>query len=100
MPSGAEWFIILVLAMPVLICVIVLLAVRNSSRSRATRNDARRVPAPGLAHGDAANVARTGPDAGWQPDPFGRFHHRYWDGYAWTSQVATGGRTFTDEPTP
>lgn len=100
MPSGAEWFIILVFAMPVVICVIVLLAVRASSRSRVSRNDARGVPTTSLAHGGAAIGARASSNAGWQPDPFGRFHHRYWDGSAWTSQVATGGRTFTDEPTP
>ena len=30
--------------------------------------------------------------AGWYRDPHGRHEHRYWDGDAWTSHVANGGR--------
>src|SRR6478672_2399782 len=38
----------------------------------------------------------TGPEQGsWQPDPDGRFEHRWWDGRNWTDQVAQRGRTFT-----
>ncbi len=38
----------------------------------------------------------TGPEQGsWQPDPDGRFEHRWWDGRNWTDQVAQQGRTFT-----
>ena len=38
----------------------------------------------------------TGPEQGsWQPDPDGRFEHRWWDGRNWTDQVALQGRTFT-----
>ncbi len=29
--------------------------------------------------------------AGWYQDPTGRHEHRYFDGYAWTDTVATGG---------
>jgi hypothetical protein len=36
--------------------------------------------------------------AGWQPDPFGRHEHRYWDGSAWTAHVSDAGVTSTDEP--
>jgi hypothetical protein len=38
--------------------------------------------------------------AGWQPDPFGRHEHRYWDGSAWTAHVSDAGVTSTDEPVP
>ena len=34
--------------------------------------------------------------AGWHPDPTGRHQHRYWDGRAWTANVATNGTTATD----
>jgi uncharacterized protein (AIM24 family) len=38
----------------------------------------------------------TGPGQGsWQPDPEGRFEHRWWDGRNWTDQVAHQGRTGT-----
>jgi hypothetical protein len=32
----------------------------------------------------------------WQPDPSGRFHYRWWDGYQWTSQVSTDGHHLVD----
>jgi hypothetical protein len=35
---------------------------------------------------------------GWFPDPHGRHQHRWWDGTAWTDQVADGGVTSTDPP--
>ena len=34
--------------------------------------------------------------AGWQPDPTGRYQYRYWDGRAWTDHVATDGQSGTD----
>ncbi|MDP9184023.1 MAG: DUF2510 domain-containing protein [Actinomycetota bacterium] len=34
--------------------------------------------------------------AGWQPDPSGKYQHRWWDGQAWTRSVATDGITGTD----
>ncbi len=33
---------------------------------------------------------------GWQPDPTGRHDHRYWDGAAWTDNVANAGVASTD----
>lgn len=36
-------------------------------------------------------------EAGWQPDPYGRHQHRYWDGGAWTAHVADNGVAATDE---
>jgi hypothetical protein len=39
-------------------------------------------------------------DPGWYRDPFGRFEGRYWNGNAWTSNVASGGRTYEDDPSP
>lgn len=37
----------------------------------------------------------------WQPDPYGRYAQRYWDGSAWTSAVSDGsGNQFTDPPEP
>jgi hypothetical protein len=43
--------------------------------------------------------------AGWYPDPTRRFEQRYWDGAAWTDNVARGGQQSRDagqqhEPTP
>ena len=36
--------------------------------------------------------------ADWYKDPSGRFELRYWNGTAWTEQVATGGTQSTDAP--
>jgi hypothetical protein len=33
---------------------------------------------------------------GWHPDPSGRHQHRFWDGNAWTDQVADNGQTSVD----
>jgi uncharacterized protein YxjI len=38
------------------------------------------------------------PDAGWYPDPFGRYEVRYWDGRTWTAHVSTKGQATTDDP--
>ncbi len=43
--------------------------------------------------------------ANWYPDPYGRFEHRYWDGYRWTEHVGWAGRQAMDPlvvapPTP
>ncbi len=35
---------------------------------------------------------------GWYPDPFRRFHYRYWRSGGWTDQVSANGRTYTDQP--
>lgn len=32
----------------------------------------------------------------WYPDPTGRHQHRYWDGAAWTANVADSGQTSSD----
>jgi hypothetical protein len=32
----------------------------------------------------------------WHPDPSGRFHYRWWDGYQWTSQVSMDGHHLVD----
>lgn len=37
------------------------------------------------------------PDAGWYPDPYGRYAHRWWDGATWTEHVA-GAPTGRPEP--
>jgi hypothetical protein len=37
-----------------------------------------------------------GTPAGWYADPLGKYEHRYWDGSAWTENVATAGVTSTD----
>lgn len=36
--------------------------------------------------------------AGWHPDPEGRFEYRYYNGTAWTGDVAVGGRRYVDLP--
>ena len=35
-------------------------------------------------------------DAGWLPDPTGRFQYRYWDGSAWSAAVSRQGSQETD----
>lgn len=35
-------------------------------------------------------------EAGWYPDPTGRFGRRYWNGVAWTEHVETHGLTAQD----
>ncbi|HEY3724539.1 MAG TPA: DUF3761 domain-containing protein [Acidimicrobiia bacterium] len=37
-----------------------------------------------------------GTPAGWYADPLARHEHRYWDGSAWTENVATAGMASTD----
>lgn len=32
----------------------------------------------------------------WEPDPFGRFDHRWWDGSQWTANVSVGGEAQLD----
>lgn len=39
-------------------------------------------------------------EAGWLPDPTGRFEHRYWDGAWWTHHVSRGGTSAVDPPRP
>jgi hypothetical protein len=34
----------------------------------------------------------------WGPDPFGRHHHRLFDGTTWTNMVSDSGQQSTDEP--
>jgi|GEM_PF-583537 len=41
----------------------------------------------------------TGP-AGWFPDPHGRYEHRWFNGHAWTNDVATDGTRFVDTGGP
>jgi uncharacterized protein YxjI len=36
--------------------------------------------------------------AGWHPDPFGRYAHRYWDGTQWTEHVASPSGQGFDPP--
>jgi hypothetical protein len=37
--------------------------------------------------------------AGWQPDPYGRYTYRYWDGTVWTEHVTdAAGTQTTDAP--
>jgi hypothetical protein len=54
---------------------------------------ARFVPMP-----QAAPPSGPPSDAGWYPDPFGRFQSRHWDGEIWTEHVANDGRGYVDDP--
>lgn len=47
--------------------------------------------APATGAGGAA-----APAGGWHPDPTGRHQQRWWDGSAWTDQVADNGAVSTD----
>jgi Protein of unknown function (DUF2510) len=55
---------------------------------------------PSAARGFKVGAAQ----AGWQPDPTGRFQYRYWDGTAWSQHVSTNGAQQSDPlgaaPTP
>lgn len=33
---------------------------------------------------------------GWFPDPYGRYEHRYWDGFRWTEHVGSYGQQMVD----
>ena len=44
----------------------------------------------------AAGTPAAAPAAGWHPDPAGRHQQRWWDGSAWTDQVADDGAVSTD----
>lgn len=51
-------------------------------------------PAPGTPAAGGAPAAA--PAGGWHPDPTGRHQQRWWDGSAWTDQVADNGAVSTD----
>jgi hypothetical protein len=60
----------------------------------------RQAPPERATHGQAGEpAARAGwlnsPPA-WHPDPSGRFHFRWWDGYQWTNQVSIDGHHLVD----
>lgn len=56
---------------------------------RATQMETRRAPAP-----------RSEVPAGWYPDPARRHQQRFWDGFAWTGQVADAGVLGADQAPP
>jgi hypothetical protein len=43
-------------------------------------------------------VDNSSQDAGWYPDPLGRFDERWWDGSAWGIHVRRGTATLVDAP--
>ncbi|HMJ76393.1 MAG TPA: DUF2510 domain-containing protein [Iamia sp.] len=44
----------------------------------------------------ATTAAVAGPAGRWEPDPTGRFAHRWWDGARWTEAVSDGATTSSD----
>ncbi len=42
----------------------------------------------------------TAAPAGWQPDPYGRYEFRYFNGQRWTSDVSVHGQRFVDPGMP
>ena len=56
---------------------------------------ARSMPA---AAPPSANTPTATSQAQWASDPFGRHQHRFWNGSAWTDQVANNGVSATDPP--
>jgi len=54
------------------------------------------LPMRSTCPGDPAPQARPVVPARWYPDPTGRHDLRFWDGSAWSSHVATGGRSSAD----
>ncbi len=54
-------------------------------------------PAPGVSEESAPTQATAGTSApGWYPDPLEHAEVRYYDGRAWTTHVASGGKTSED----
>ena len=43
-------------------------------------------------------MSDVGSPAGWQPDPFGRYTNRYWDGSIWTEHVTDAAGSQTTDP--
>lgn len=62
----------------------------------------RRLGGVSIGGGGAASVGSSaadpaaGPAAGWYPDPSSRHEQRYWNGSAWTADVADAGATSSD----
>lgn len=54
-------------------------------------------PVPGPPPAAPAPAPAPASEAGWKPDPKGAHQFRWWDGGAWTAQVADDGVT-TDDP--
>ncbi len=52
------------------------------------------------ASGTPGGTVATAPPAGWYPDPAQRHEYRYWDGAAWTPQVADRGQASVDPLDP
>lgn len=64
---------------------------RPSPAARASEPSDRSWPAPPTTYRPPGNR-----EAGWKPDPTGRFEHRYWDGSSWTANVARQGTSKLD----
>lgn len=73
MPGGAEWWIICLMCLPVLIISAVALVL--ATRRRA--NPPAQAPA-------------------WLTDPTGRHEFRYWNGSGWTEDVSDSGNRSID----
>jgi hypothetical protein len=73
---------------------------RLSAAASASATDACEVPKTAMASVLAVSLrdmTSTAP-AGWFPDPFARFEHRYWDGFQWTQHVGASGQQSIDPP--
>jgi hypothetical protein len=72
---------------------------RQRHRATSPVSAASSVDPAHLAPSQAGRI-RGEADPGWYSDPYGRFEGRYWSGSNWTSHVASGGRTYEDDPSP
>ena len=53
---------------------------------------------PGTPAFPSAAPAAAVTQDGWYMDPYGRFQYRYFHDGAWTDQVSSNGRSYTDQP--
>lgn len=98
--SSKVLWIVLIVVLGIIGSAIYLLAIRPKlvaaqGPSRTITWDLTNPPPPVGSYPSYGPHGAAGPPA-WVPDPTGRYQYRWWDGYSFTNQVASGGISYTD----
>jgi hypothetical protein len=98
--SSKVLWVILIVVLGIIGSAIYLLAIRPklltaSGPSTTTPWNLNNPPPPVAHYPTYGRHGTPGPPA-WVPDPTGRYEYRWWDGYSFTNQVASGGISYTD----